>query len=367
MRVDLGFRTDHLLTMQLPVPPGRFTTAQQVEIFYRQLIERTAAIPGVTSASISTGMPPEGTSFGRAFEIVGRPSDPARPIGGGVNMVTPPFYETLGIRILRGRAFNEQDRAGSVPVAIVNESFVKAYLPDVDPLTERVRMLPFVYGVAPAGLESVEWQIVGVYGDVKNAGPINRGFPEIDLPFWQAPWPRTTLVVRTAGDPLGVQRALANVIQTLEPDLPMANVRTMEQVVSQSQAADRFHTVLFGTFAGVALILAIVGIYGVMSFVVAQRTQEIGVRMALGAPRARVLRDVLREGMATALAGTVLGAAGAWFIGVAMQGTIHGVEAFDPIAFVSSAGALLGSALAACLVPARRAASVDPLVALRQD
>jgi putative ABC transport system permease protein len=367
MSTDLGFRTDDLLTLELPVPRGRFDTREAVEVFYRQLLDRTAAIPGVTSASISTGMPPQGTSFGRAFEIVGRPHDPAKPLGGGVNMVTPQFYETLGIRILRGRAFTEQDRAGGVPVAIVNETFVRAYLPDVDPLTQRVRMQPFVYGIAPPGLESVEWQIVGVYGHVKNAGPINRSFPEIDLPFWQVPWPRTMMAVRTVGDPVGVQQALANTIQTLDPDLPMANVRTMEQVVNESMAADRFHTVLFAAFAAVALVLAAVGIYGVMSFVVAQRTQEIGVRMALGAPRARVLQEVLGEGMTTALIGTILGAAGAWFIGLAMRGTIHGVEAFDPLAFLIVAGTLLGSALVACLVPARRAASVDPIVALRQE
>ena len=153
---------------------------------------------------------------------------------------------------------------------------------------------------------------MGVYGDVKNAGPAGRSFPEIDVPFWQAPWPRTTMAVHTAGDVVGVQQGLANVIQTLEPDLPMANVRTIEQVVSEAMAADRFHTVLFGAFAAVALMLAAVGIYGVMSFVVSQRTQEIGVRMALGAARARVLREVLREGMTTALIGTILGAAGAW-------------------------------------------------------
>jgi putative ABC transport system permease protein len=250
-------------------------------------------------------------------------------------------------------------------VAIVNETFVRLFLPDVDPLIARVRMKPFAYGVQSP--EPVEWQIVGVYGDVKNAGPAGRSFPEIDVPFWQAPLPRTTMAVHTAGDPLGVQPALANVIQTLEPDLPLANVQTMKQVVSEAMAADRFYTVLFGAFATVALILASVGIYGVMSFVVGQRTQEIGVRMALGAPRARVLLDVLREGMTTALIGTVVGAAGAWFIGMGMTGMIHGVEGFDPIAFVIVAGTLLGSALVACLVPARRAASVDPIVALRQD
>jgi putative ABC transport system permease protein len=175
------------------------------------------------------------------------------------------------------------------------------------------------------------------------------------------------MAVHTAGDPLGMQQALANVIQTLQPDLPLANVRTMDQVVGEAMAADRFHTVLFGAFAAVALILAAVGIYGVMSFAVAQRTQEIGVRMALGAERARVLHDVLREGLTTALIGTLVGAAGAWSIGLAMQGMIHGLERFDPLAFVIVAATLLGAAVVACLVPARRAASVDPIVALRQD
>jgi putative ABC transport system permease protein len=363
MTVELGFRTDHLLTLQLPVPRGRFSTPEEVEAFYRQLLDRTAAVPGVTSASISTGMPVRGTSFGGSFEIVGRPHDPANPPGGGVNMVTPQFFQTFGIRMLRGRPFTEQDRAGSVRVAIVNEPFVRLYLPDVDPLTARVRMRSYRYGDPSPGL--VEWQIVGVYGEVKNAGPAGRSFPEIDVPFWQAPWPRTTMAVQTAGDALGVQQGLANILRTLEPDLPMSNVRTMEQVVSEATAADRFHTVLFAAFAAVALVLAAVGIYGVMSFVVAERTQEIGVRMALGAPRARVLHEVLREGMTTALVGTGLGAAGAWLVGLAMRGTINGVETFDPIAFVIVAGTLLGSALVACLVPARRAASVDPIVALR--
>jgi putative ABC transport system permease protein len=156
-------------------------------------------------------------------------------------------------------------------------------------------------------------------------------------------------------------------IHALEPDLPLTRVRTIEELVSESTASDRFHTVLFGAFAAVALTLAAVGIYGVMSFVVAQRTQEIGVRMALGAPRARVLAEVLREGMSTALIGTLVGGAGVWFAGQAMKGMIYGVEAFNPIAFAIVAGALLGSALIACLVPARRAARVDPIVALRQE
>ena len=365
-REELGFRTEHLLTLQLPVARGRFSTATEVETFYRQLLDRTAALPGVTAASISTGMPVSGTGFGDGFEIVGRPHDADRRPFAGVNIVTPRFFETFGIQILRGRGFTEQDRAGAVRVAVVNDVFVKRYLPDTDPLGQRVRMSAFEYAAGARTQATGEWQIVGVYGEVRNAGPAGESFPESDIPFWQAPWPRTTMAVHTAGV-AAVQPALAEVIQTLDPDLPMANVRTMEQVVSETMASDRFHTVLFGAFAAVALALAAVGIYGVMSFVVAQRTREIGVRMALGAGRARVLREVLREGMATALIGTAIGAAGAWSIGLAMTGMIHGVEGFDSVAFAIVAATLLGSALMACLVPARRAASVDPIVALRSE
>jgi putative ABC transport system permease protein len=367
MNVDLGFRTDHLLTLNLPVPRGRFTTPEAVETFYRQLLDRTATLPGVRSASISTGMPMRGTGFGGPLEIVGRIHDPANPPRAGVAMVTPRYFETFGIRILRGRAFTEQDRAGSPRVAIVNEAFVKRYLAGADPLTTRVRMRSFVYNEADAASEPVEWEIVGVYGDVRNAGPTETSFAEIDVPFWQTPWPRTTMAVQTTGNAPAVLQDLAKVIHAFEPDLPLANVRTIEELITEVTAADRFYTVLFGAFAAVALTLAAVGIYGVMSFVVAQRTQEIGVRMALGAPRARVVREVLREGMSTALIGTLAGGVGAWFVGLAMKGMIYNVEVFNPIAFAIVAGALLGSALMACLVPARRAARVDPIVALRQE
>jgi putative ABC transport system permease protein len=370
MSVDLGFRTNHLLTLQLPVARGRFGTPEEVAAFYRQLLERTASVPGVKSVSISTGMPMRGTGFGGPFEIVGRVHNPADPPAAGVNMVTPRYFETFGIRMLRGRAFTDQDRAGSPRVAIVNEAFVRRYFAGSDALTARVRLRPNVYNEVARPSATVEYEIVGVYGDVRNAGPTDLSFAEIDVPFWQSPWPRTTMAVQTAAttaNSSAVLQDLANVVHSFEPDLPLSNVRTIEELVTEATAADRFHTVLFGAFAFVALTLAAVGIYGVMSFVVAQRTQEIGVRMALGAPRGRVLREVLREGMITALIGTAAGAVGAWFVGLAMKGMIYGVEAFSPIAFAIVAAALLGSALLACLVPARRAALVDPIVALRQE
>jgi putative ABC transport system permease protein len=366
-RVNLGFRSDNLLTFSLPVPDGKFTNADSIQAFYRHLLERVQTVPGVTSAAVSTGMPVRGTNFGMPFEIAGTPvADPSKRPGAGFSMVTPGYFKTFGIPIKRGREFTEQDRTGGLHVAIVNQTFVTKYFPNVDPLTQRLLVEELIPGVTKLG-PKIEWQIVGVYGDVRNAGPKDDGFPEIDVPFWQSSWPGATVAVRTAGDPAAVQRSVAQVVSSLDVDLPMADVKTMDQLVEESKAGDRFNTALFAAFAVVALILAALGIYGVMAFVVAQRTHEIGLRMALGAGRGHVLGQVLREGMVTALVGTVIGTGGAYLVGRAMQGMWYGVGAFDPLAFSVVALTLMAAALAACLVPARRAASVDPMVALREQ
>jgi putative ABC transport system permease protein len=270
------------------------------------------------------------------------------------------------MRITQGREFTEQDSAGGLPVAIVNETLAKRYFANADPLTQRLVVEQLVPGATKPG-PGIEWQIVGVSADVRSAGPKNDVRPEIHVPFWQSPWPRTRMAVRTSGDPMSLQQSVAAVIRSMDPDLPMGNVRTMEQIVDLSFVSDRFNTALFGSFAAVALLLAAFGIYGVMSFAVAQRTHEIGLRIALGAGRGRVLWQVLREGMTTALLGTVLGSAGAYFVVRAMHGMVFGVALVAPTAFIVVALALLGAALLACLVPATRAASVDPMVALRQE
>ena len=366
-KVDLGFRTEGLITFSLPVPEGRLTGSERTSAFYRELLDRVQAVPGVLSASVSTTMPVRGASVGfMGFEVVGRPTHDASDKPGALwSVASPAYFETFGIRLAHGRAFTERDRAGSLPVAIVNEAFVRRFLPDVDPLAQRLAMESFL----PEQKRSpkLEWQVVGVCADVRNADLRNTGDPEIIVPFWQSPWPQTRMAVRTAGEPMGIHQGLAAAIRSVDPDLPMAELRTMRQVVEASMAGDRFNTVLFGTFATVALLLAAVGIYGVMSFVVGQRTQEIGLRMALGAGRARVFRDVLLDGMTTALVGTALGSVGAWYVGRLMRGMVYGVGVVDPTAFLFVTLTLLGAGLVACLLPARRAASVDPIVALREE
>jgi putative ABC transport system permease protein len=366
-RVNLGFRQDHLLTFALPVSNDRFATPEQVTLFYRQLLEKIQTLPGVTSASTSTGLPMLGTNFGMPFSIVGQPvTDVSSRPGAGFNQVTPEFFHTLGIKMEKGRPFTEQDRPGSVPVAIVNGAFVKKFLSNMDPLTQRISVEQLISGQTKLG-PAIEWQIVGVYENVHNGGVRGDGFPEIDVPFAQSPWPQAGIAARTSGDPVSMIKSIAAVVQTMDPDLALNQVKTMDQLVDESLAGDRFATLLFAIFAGVALLLAAIGIYGVMSFAVAQRTHEIGLRMALGAGAKQVLRLVLGEGMTLAFIGLGVGLVGTYLVSRALASTLYEVTVVDPAEIGAVAAVLLISALLACYLPARRATQVDPMVALRDE
>lgn len=366
-QVDLGFRQDHILTFGLPMRPNQLTNPEQINAFYRELLRKVQNLPGVSSAAVSTGMPILGTNFGMPFTIAGQSAgDRASRPGAGFTMVTPGYFQTFGIQLITGRTFNDQDAAGGVPVAIVNESFANKYLANVDPLTQRIVVEQLVPGASKSG-PPIEWQVVGIYRDVRNGGVRSEGFPEMNVPFWQSPWPNAAIEVRTVGDPADMANSIASVIRTLDSNLALDRVRTMDQIVAESLAGDRFATVLFAAFAAVALVLAAVGIYGVMSFAVAQRTHEIGLRIALGASPRHVLRLVVGEGTLLALIGLTLGLGGAYFVGRAMKSVLYEVGAMDPLSVVLVALTLLLSALLACYVPARRAMRVDPLVALRQE
>jgi putative ABC transport system permease protein len=366
-RVNLGFRQDHLLTFFLPVKNDRFAHPEEINVFYRQLLEKIGALPGITAVSASTGMPIIGTNFGMPFNLAGQAvDDPSSRPGAGFSMVTPEYFRTFGIRMVQGRALTEQDAAGGLPVAVVNETFAKKYLSKVDPLMQRVVVEQLIPGVTKLG-PPIEWQIVGVYHDVHNGGVRREGFPEIDVPFWQSPWPQAGLAVRTFGDPANMTKSIAAVVRSVDPDLPVDQVKTMDQLVHESLANERFSTALFASFAGVALLLAAIGIYGVMSFAVAQRTHEIGLRIALGAGPQQVLRLVLQEGMLLALVGLGVGLGGTYFVGRLMKTILYQVNSLDPAAISAVAAVLLLSALLACYIPARRATQVDPMVALRDE
>ena len=366
-RVDLGIRTDHILTFGLPVNNERFSSVAEVDGFYRQLLERLQAVPGVAAASVSSGLPLLGLGVVRAFSVVGQREDQRslRP-SVGVRMVTPEFFETFGIRIMQGRALTDRDGVSAQRVAVVNERFVRLFLDGRDPMGQRVAMEDIV---APTGSGSrVEWHIVGVFRDVSNDEQFGEPkAPEMYVPFAQSPWPQAMVAVRTTTRPELLRSSLAAAVNTVAPALPLVDVRTMEQIVGERLAPAAFNIVLYGGLAALALVLATLGIYAVMAFTVVQRTAEIGLRMALGAGHNQVRLQILREGATLATGGLVLGLVGAYALGRAMQAMLFGTGALSvPVVLVAGL-VLLGAALVACYVPARRASSVDPLIALRQS
>jgi predicted permease len=366
-RVDLGIRTDHILTFVFPVPEKRLSEPDQIITFYRQMLGKLESMPGVKHASISTGMPIEGAGFGMPFNIAGQPQAAAAARNtSGFGMVTPGYFQTFGIQLVRGRAFSEQDTAISPRVAMVNENFVRRFLSGAEPLGKRIVIEQLIPGVAKLG-PPLEWEIVGVFHNVRGGNLRNDDRADIYVPFEQSPWPRVNFALRTDGDPLTMTKSIASAMNSAEPDVALADVKTMEQIVDEGLVADRFLTTLYGTFAGVALLLATVGIYGVMTFSVAQRTHEIGLRMALGAAREQVLAGIFKEGLVLALLGLAIGMGGAALVGRAMRGMLYGVGSFDLLAFVGVALVLFAAALIACYLPARRATKVDPMVALRYE
>jgi putative ABC transport system permease protein len=315
-----------------------------------------------------------GSGFSRQFRIVGQSAEMTslQPTT-MVQMVTPEYFETFGIRFTRGRALTAHDGHASARVAVVNERFVKRFLEGQDPVGRRVAMSQFIPGGSRQGFgpgapgASAEWQIVGVYRDVSNLEQFgDPTAPQICLPFAQSPRVQAMVAVRTASDPEALRRSLTAEVRAADPDLPMTDVRTMEQVVDERLASDRLNMALYGGLAVLALVLAALGIYGVMSYTVAQRTPEIGLRMALGASRSDVELEVLREGLALAAGGLLLGLAGAYALGRAMQGILYGTGSLNLRVLLAVGLVLLTAALVACYLPARRASGADPMIALRQ-
>ena len=364
-RVDLGIRTDNVISFRLPVPERRLNGAEQITSYYRQMLEKIGAIPGVKNAAAMTGVPAGGPSFGTRFAVVGQPAtNPTERRAAAFQMVSPGYVDTLGIRVVKGRAIDAHDTETSTRVAMVNEFFANRFLAGVDPLTQRISVEQLVPWQRPG--PAVEWQIVGVFHNVRSAGSRND-YPEIDVPFWQSPWPQASIAVRTEGNPRAVIKSIAAAVNSVDPDLPLAGVKTIDEIVNEALAIDRFGVVLFSSFGALGLLLAAVGIYSVMAFSVGQRTHEFGIRMALGAQRSRVVSQVLKEGTVLAMVGALIGLGGAYLAGRAMQSTLFGVGAMDVSAFGAVAAVLLIAAWLACLVPAWRASRVEPMVALRYE
>jgi putative ABC transport system permease protein len=364
-RVDLGVRTDHVLVFELDQPDRRFQTPEQMSSYNQHMLDVLRSLPGVLSAATVTGRPLRNVSDGMPVTVVGGPSytDPSQRPGAGFQSVSPDYYKTFGIQVIGGRSLNDLDTASSLRVAMVNEEFVKLYLKGRDPLEQRLSIEQIVPGLPKLG-PAVEWQIVGVFHNVRY-GDLRDAFPEVDVPFAQSASPNVTIGVRTAGDPGAMGKTIASAVHSVDPDIALAHLRTLDQVKEDSLGEDRYTMLLFACFALTALLLAGVGIYGLMAFAVFQRTSELGVRLALGASRANVIGLILKEASLLAAMGLAIGLLGSVFVGRAMRSTLYGVAALDLFVIAAVAGILLATALFASYWPARRAALTDPVQALR--
>jgi putative ABC transport system permease protein len=366
-RVDLGVRTDHVLTFRLEQPHGRLENPEQMNTYNQQMLRVLRSAPGVSAAATVTGTPLRGTSDGMPFTLVGGPTynDPSHRPGTGFQSVSPDYFKTFGIDVVKGRSFSEQDTASSVRVAMVNEEFANRYLKGVDPLQQRVLIEQVIPGLPKLG-PAVEWQIVGIFHNVRY-GDFRDPYPEVDVPFAQSLSPNVTIGVRTVEDPAAMIKTIAAAVHSVDPQIALARIRTMDQVKDESLGEDRYTMVLFASFAVVALLLASVGIYGLMAFAVSQRTQEIGLRLALGAGRRGVIWLILKEASLLAAVGIGIGFAGAALVGRTMRTTLYGVGAMDFSVIASVAVILFCTALFSSYLPARRAATIDPMQALRTD
>ena len=376
-RVDPGFDPHQVLRLDLSLPSLRYREARQQSAFYEGLIERLRTLPGVESVGATTQTPLSPGDNWTAFAIEGRPEPPqGQQQQAATRAVSDDYFRTMRIPLLKGRFFSNADarialplirwfeqqpypehfnESQAVPAVIINETMARTYWPNEDPLGRRMRIIfsPWL-------------TVVGVVGDVRHSGLNTPPNPEVYLSQLQEPNSSMAVMMRTAGDPLQLGAAVREQVKAVDKDQPLT-LTTMDQIFSDSVAGQRFNTLLLGIFASVALVLAMIGVFGVINYSVAQRTHEIGIRMALGAQRRDVFRLIVGEGLALTLVGVGLGSAGAFALTRLITGLLYGVSPTDPTTFVVVAISLSAVALLACYIPARRATRVDPLVALRYE
>jgi putative ABC transport system permease protein len=363
--VDPGFRAEHVLTMQLGLPLNRYGSSEKLHAFYQAVERDVAAIPGVASAAFGGNLPLDGSDIGQGFTIAGDVSvENSRLLSAHYQIVSGSYFRTLGIDLLRGRTFDAHDGLQAAPVCIVNEEFVRRFLAGRDPIGRIVG----VHNMAMSGAsETVPREVVGVIRQVAEAAGEKERALEIYVPITQNPWFSPSLSVRTAGDPLSVLPAVKTAIARIDKDQPITRVRTMDEVAAEATSQPRFRAELVGAFAVLALLLAAVGIFGVLAFSVGQRAREFGIRVALGARSHDVLRLVLGGALKMTGAGVAIGLVAAALLTRFLGTLLFAVQPTDPVTFGGTAAVLAAAALLACALPAWRATRVDPAVTLRQE
>jgi putative ABC transport system permease protein len=359
--VDPGFNVAHVLKAEVSLPRYRYTKPQQWSAFGNTLLERIQAQPGLKDSAIGLPVPLADNPARFTFSMPDHaPLPPGTPSAANYVSVSPEYFQVMGIPLLRGRVFGREDSDGTPPVTIVNEAFARFYFGNDDPIGHRL-----TFGFPPD--TNVIHQIVGVVGSVRDGGLGKEPGPMMYVPFAQAPLWGGELLIKSNLPPASVVSMIRTVVSSLDKDLPVTNIATMPEVIEASVAQPKFRAWLLGGFGVVAVLLAAVGVFGVVSYSVASRTQEFGVRAALGASPASIGRMILREGLILAAVGLGAGLMAALGFARFLRGELYGVTAHDPVTFVISVVILLGVAVAACFIPARRAMSVDPIVALRYE
>jgi putative ABC transport system permease protein len=363
-RIDLGFRPQNALTLRIVTPTSSYATSQDVIGFYRTLRQRLGELPGVQTVGATRLLPLTGTIGDWSITLEGRVRAPGENPNGDWQVVTPGYFESMGMKLRRGRAITDQDHENAPLVAVINETMARRYWPNEDAIGKRFSL----------GTNQRPWiTVVGIAQQVRHNAVTESPRAEMYGPHAQwaaagASAPRgMTFVIRTSGDPLAVLGYVRETVRSLDPNLPVADVRTLQSVADQSLSQARFTTLLLALFAALALTLATIGIYGVISLLVTRRRQEIGIRIALGARPALILGMVLRRGLALAGVGLGIGLAGAMLLTQVINSMLYGVSRFDVVTFALVPLLLAAVALVACLIPASRAATVDPVVALREE
>jgi predicted permease len=360
MNVDPGIETQNVLTMDLRLPRSKYQPTQQID-FLQQLLDRLNGLPGIEAAATVYPLPLSGSEDTIGFSIEGRPApSPGESLTAGPRCVSAGYFRALQIQLKRGRIFTDGDARSTPPVVVINEAMAREYWPNQDPIGRRISF-DQLDGRA-------RWrEIVGVVGDIRRLGLDRDLRQEIYFPFTQSPVPPSTLVIRSHADRQSALIAIRSEIQKLDQDQPVSNIRAMDDFLEKSVSERRFNLLLLGIFAGVALALSVVGIYGVTSSLVTQRTHEIGIRRALGAQTNDILRLIIKQGMVLTITGVALGFLAAIGLTRLIANQLFGVSPMDPLTFFSFAALLLIVALAACWIPARRATKVDPIIALRLE
>jgi putative ABC transport system permease protein len=349
--VDPGYHADRVLTMYATLPLTRYKTPERALQFYQAAEREVASLPGVRSIGLGFSLPMDGWEIGQGFTGVGAP-----PVGEAdepaayYQMINAKYFDTLGIPLLRGRAFTEHDDAAATPVCIVNEEMVRRFLKGMQPIGAHIRVQAMDMG----GPKPVVREVVGVVHQVKISGPDEKNEPEIYVPITQNAWFGASIAVRTAGDPLALAPAVKAAIARVDKEQAVTRVRSMDEVAAQSTAQPRFRAQLVASFGALALVLAAIGVFGVLAFSVSQRTREFGIRMALGARSADVLRMVAGSGLRIALIGIAIGLAGAAALTRLLAALLYGVKPADPVTFLAALLLLAVVALAACAAPAWR-------------